>query len=125
MRKLSPTVHYRYNIYWVNSSATVLEEWSRVPFTPEKRRCRVLGAPSCRKTKTHPGISSMAVVSGQEDCHDSSLCLIHFDTRLDKWISVLPSFETLTCIMYKFSTFVLNKVMRWDEWGEVGNVYMV
>jgi len=60
----------------------------------------------------------MAVTSGQEDYCDISLCPIHFDTRLDKWISVLPSFETPTCVIYKFSTFVFNKVVRWDEWGE-------
>ena len=68
-------------------------------------RARCAGAPSCRKTKSHPGISRicMAVASGQEGC---SLCPIHFDTLLDKWISVLPSFETPTCVLYKFSTFV-------------------
>src|SRR6218665_407005 len=76
--------------------------------------CWIRGAPSCRKTKTHPGISRiictcMAVASGQEECRDSSLYHIHFDTRVDKWISVLPSFETPTCVIYKFSTFVFNK----------------
>ena len=61
----------------------------------------------------------------QEDCRDSSLCLIHFDTRVDKSIWVLPSLETPACIIYKFSTFVFNKVVWWDEWREVGNVYLV
>ena len=37
----------------------------------------------------------------------------------------MPSFETRTCVIYKFSTFVFNKVVRWDEWGEVENVYLV
>jgi len=27
-------------------------------------------------------------------------------------------------VMYKFSTFVLNKVVRCHEWGEVENVYI-
>jgi len=67
----------------------------------------------------------MAAASVQEDCRDSRLCPIHFDTQVDKWISVPPSFETPTCVIYKFSTFVFNKVVRWDEWGEVGNVYLV
>ena len=48
----------------------------------------------------------------QEDCRDSSLGPIHFDTRVDKWISVLQSFETPACIIYKCSTFVFNKVVR-------------
>ena len=41
---------------------------------------------------------------------------IHFDTRIGKWISVLPSFEMSTCVMYKFTrpTCVFNKVVRWD-----------
>src|SRR6218665_388212 len=58
-------------------------------------RARCGGAPSCRKPKTHPGISRIcsAVASGQEGC---SLCPIHLDTLLDKWISALPSFETPT-----------------------------
>ena len=29
-----------------------------------------------------------------------------------KWISVLPSLETPTCVIYKFSTFVFNKVVQ-------------
>src|SRR6218665_2396802 len=40
-------------------------------------RARCAGAPSCRKTKSHPGISRicMAVVSGEEDCRDAPLTL--------------------------------------------------
>ena len=134
MGKLSPAVHYRCYIYWSKI------RWIRRPvligrmksstFRSKKATVscvRIAGAPSCRKTKTHPGISRicMALDYGQEDCRDSSLCPIHFDTRVDKWISELPSFDTPTCVIYKFSTFVFNKVVRWDEWNEVGNVYMV
>jgi len=63
----------------------------------------------------------------KEDCRDSrpSLCPIHFDTGVDKLISVLLSLETPTCVIYKFGTFVFNKVVRWDSWGEVGNAYFV
>src|SRR6218665_1025317 len=77
-------------------------------------RARCAEAPSSRKTKTHPGISRlcMAVAYGQENCRDSSLCPIHFDTLVNKCISVLPSFETPTCVIYKFSSFVFNKVVR-------------
>ena len=67
----------------------------------------------------------MAVASAQEVCHESSLGPIHFDTQVDKWILLLPSFKTSTCVICKYSTFVFNKVVRWDEWDEVENVYMV
>src|SRR6218665_352142 len=122
MGKLSPAVHYRCYIELTGLRSSefvgnIVGGMRRVPFAPGKQWCRVLDAPgrcSVERQKTHPGISRicMAVASGQEDCHDSSLCPIHFDTRVDKWISVLPSFETPTCIIYKFSTVVFNQVVR-------------
>src|SRR6218665_479246 len=105
MGKLSPAAHYRCYIHvystglrsgeFVGHSVGGMKS-SRPTFRSRKAtvsRARSSGALYCRKTKTHPGISRidlctcMPVASGQEDC---SLCPIHFATRIDKWISLLP-----------------------------------
>src|SRR6218665_216091 len=106
MGKLSPAVHYRCLSTGLRSGEFVGHivggmKWSTFQSrkaTASGARCA--GALSCRKTKTHPGIFRIAVASGQDDCLDSSLCPIHFDTGVDKWISVLPSFEMPTCGIY-------------------------
>src|SRR6218665_1035207 len=122
MDKLSPAVHYRCNIQstWLRSGEIVghivggmkSSTFRSGKATVSPARCAE--AQSCRKTETHSGISRicMAETSGQEDCRVSSLCPIHLDTRVDKWISVLPSFETPTCVIYKFSTCMFNKIVR-------------
>ena len=89
----------------------MLEKWSLAAFAPGKRRCRVLDAPGRRpvgKQKTLLGIARIGL--GKEVV--AIVCPINFDIRVDKCISVLPSFETPTCVIYKFSTFVFNKVVR-------------
>src|SRR6218665_1469530 len=118
MGKLSPTVLYRCYVKstWLRSGEFVghsVGGMKSSTFRSRKAtvsRARCAWAPSCRKTKTHPGIARicMAVASGLEDCRDSSLYPIHFDTRLDKWISVLPSFETPTCVICNFLLLCLT-----------------
>ena len=54
------------------------------------------------------------------------VCPIQFDTRLDKMdlISMQPLISYYLSVMYKFSTFLFNKVLRWHQWGEVEKVYI-
>ena len=95
---------------------------SSLPFNPGKRWCCMLNAPSCRKTKTHPGISRicMAVASGQEDCRDS---IALTPGLINGFPCCQVSKRRLAFNMYKFSTFVSNKVVQWDKLGEMENEY--
>src|SRR6218665_1956761 len=98
MVKLSPALYYRCSIYSTGLRSSkfvsrIVGGMKSSTFASGKRLCRCAGEAVLSKDKNPPGISRicMTVASGQEDCRDSSLCTIHFDTRVDKWISMLPS----------------------------------
>src|SRR6218665_1128748 len=105
MGKLSPTVLYRCYVKstGLRSGGFVGHIVGGMKSSTFRSRKATVSRARCTGTKTHPGISRicMAVASGQEDCRDISLCPIHFDIRVDKWISVLSSLETPTCVIYK------------------------
>jgi len=111
----------------VTSAATVLEKWSRTFRSAgiDGVSCSMCQSTVLLKDKTRlrdirnmPGSSFLA---RRLSWHYASLTLT---PGMIKWILVQPLISYYLSIMWKFSTFVFNKVVWLQEWGEAENVYM-